>query len=142
VKHLINFKESFVKTQSLLISLNPSFPDFPYSGTIKAGPLVSKPSTLSALPQSQKALTKGDKFKKLISNMLQENAKLVDSKDIRWEDFGGKYRGKVKRDGSQLVKMLDDDINDLSQILSSSSANSERVEEDKAMVDITSKAVI
>jgi hypothetical protein len=74
--------------------------------------------------------------------MLQENAKLVESRDIRWKDFGGKYRGKVKRDGSQLVKMLDDDINVLSQNSSSSSANSERVEDDKAVVDITDGAVM
>jgi hypothetical protein len=74
--------------------------------------------------------------------MLQENAKLVESKDIRWKDFGGKYRNKVKRDGSQLVKMLDDDINVLSQNSSSSSANSERVEDDKAVVDITDGAVM
>jgi len=59
-------------------------------------------------------LAKGDKFKKLIYDLLQENSKLVDTKDIRWKDFGGKYRGKVKRDGSFLVKMLDDENNIMS----------------------------
>ena len=33
----------------------------------------------------------------------------MENHDLRWRDFGIKYRGKLKRDGSTLIKIMAED---------------------------------
>jgi hypothetical protein len=38
--------------------------------------------------------------------LLGQNKILVENHDLRWRDFGVKFRGKIRRDGSALIKIL------------------------------------
>ena len=68
--------------------------------------------SLSSLSQKQqipppgyKLFSKGEKIKKLIGDLLTQNSEFVE-RDIRWRDFGSKFKGRLKRDGSVVTEVM------------------------------------
>ena len=53
-----------------------------------------------------KIFTKGDKLKKVLHDVLAQNKTLVESHDIRWRDFGKRFRSKLRRDGSVISDIM------------------------------------
>ena len=60
------------------------------------------------IPPGAKIFSKGDKIKKSMLDLLVHNKSLVENHDLRWRDFGSKYRGKIKRDGSALIRLMNE----------------------------------
>jgi len=67
-------------------------------------------------------------LKKIVRDILLENKKLVETHDIRWKDFGSRFRGKMKRDGSKFESIM--------QNIEGSSSSLPKVD-DEELVDIT-----
>ena len=86
-------------------------------------------TTLGCASNGIKIFSKGEKIKKLITDILNQNKILVDNHDIRWRDFGAKFRGKLKRDGSIVTKVMNED--------SKSAAPGGLGKESQSMVELT-----
>ncbi|TNV85381.1 hypothetical protein FGO68_gene14830 [Halteria grandinella] len=100
VRNFISYKEPFKKSASLVLNSNPK-PIIPGINTI-IQPLIGKCQP----PNGSKLLSKGEKFKKVIGDLLHHNKYLVENNDVRWRDFGSKFKGKIERDGSVVSTFL------------------------------------
>lgn len=71
-------------------------------------------------PTGSKLLTKGDKFKKVMGDILHHNKYLVENNNVRWRDFGTKFKGKIERDGSVVPNFLEQYLSEKEERVSGS----------------------
>lgn len=97
----MSYKEPFRKAATLI--LNPNHKSLVPGINTVITPLIGK----SQPPIGSKLLTKGEKFKKVMNDVLCQNKFLVEGNDVRWRDFGSKFKGKIQRDGSVVPAQLE-----------------------------------